>query len=108
MAKKYTYSRMIHTPEGQESFTAVEFDAFDEAQKVVEKAIHDRNLELDKKYPKGTNSGLGRADMGMGFPGTSRTLVGPGPAVPAPGSAVGGNIPPAGNSPGAHGGGGGQ
>ena len=47
--RKYTYSREIGTAHGQEVFTAVEFDSFDEAQKVVDKGIYDRLLELKKE-----------------------------------------------------------
>lgn len=45
MAKKYTYSRQL----GDETFSAVEFDSFDEARKVVEKAVYERTLELKPK-----------------------------------------------------------
>lgn len=47
---KYNYQRTIETPEGVETFTAVECASFDEAQKVVEKGIHDRKLQLHEKY----------------------------------------------------------
>lgn len=49
MSKRYTYSRMIVTDEGSETFTAVEFDAFDEAVKIVDRGIYERKLELERK-----------------------------------------------------------
>lgn len=39
--KKYTYSRQI----GNETFTAVEFDSFEEAIKAVDKGVYHRELE---------------------------------------------------------------
>jgi hypothetical protein len=47
MANKYTYSRMITTDEGAETFTAVECASFDEAKKEVWKGIRDRSIELE-------------------------------------------------------------
>lgn len=54
MAKKYTYTRTVSTVEGQEAFTASEFDSFEEAKKAVDRGIYDRMLELDKagKLPR--------------------------------------------------------
>ncbi len=52
MAKKYTYSRSF----GDETFTAVEFDSFDEARKAVDKGIYERQLEL--KTPNSTSTDL--------------------------------------------------
>jgi hypothetical protein len=49
MSRRYTYTRTIDTPQGKESFTAVEFDSFDEAIKAVDKGIYDRKLELGFK-----------------------------------------------------------
>lgn len=43
MAKKYTWSK---TNSQGETFTAVEFDSFDEAIRSVEKGIADRALQL--------------------------------------------------------------
>lgn len=43
--RKFTYSRQL----GQETFTAVEFDSFDEARRSVDKAIHERKLEIEKE-----------------------------------------------------------
>lgn len=40
MSKKFTFSKTV---EG-ETFTANEFDSFDEAIKAVEKGLHDRKL----------------------------------------------------------------
>jgi hypothetical protein len=40
MAKKYTYSRTY----GEHTFSAVEFDSFDEARHAVDKAIYDFTL----------------------------------------------------------------
>lgn len=71
MSHKYSYSRTLtivkHVDDGdekhhhdmtQETFTAVEFDSFDEARKEVDKAIRDRRLELEKtKSPHDTIHG---------------------------------------------------
>lgn len=53
MAKKFTYSRTLSSFEGIETFEAVEFDSFDEARKVVDKAIHERKIELKSSAPQG-------------------------------------------------------
>lgn len=50
MSKRYTYSRAITTRDGVETFTADQFDSFDEAQTAVEKGIRDRRLQLKKTY----------------------------------------------------------
>ena len=47
MSRRYTYSRTIDTPEGKETFTAVEFDSFDEARFAVEKGVRDRKLQFE-------------------------------------------------------------
>jgi hypothetical protein len=44
--RKFTYSRQIVTLEGVETFTASEFDSFEEGQKAVEKGIYDRRLQI--------------------------------------------------------------
>lgn len=49
MSKKFTFSKGVLTPSGEETFTAVEFDSFDEAIKAVEKGLHNRELELTPK-----------------------------------------------------------
>lgn len=46
MSRRYTYARTIDGPEGPETFTAVEFDSFDEAITAAEKGIHDRKLQI--------------------------------------------------------------
>jgi hypothetical protein len=51
---KFTYSREITTTEGTERFTAVEMNSYDEAIRVVDKGIYDRELDL-----KGKNAALG-------------------------------------------------
>ncbi len=57
MSRRYTYSRQIRSSEGQETFTAEQFDSFDEAKKAVDKGVRDRMLEIEatlpthKKYP---------------------------------------------------------
>lgn len=51
MARKYTYSRTLNSVEGQEVFTAHEFDSFDEAQNAVEKGLHNRKIQLAQRYP---------------------------------------------------------
>lgn len=58
--RKVTYSRTLNSIEGQETFSAVEFDSFDEAKRLVDKGIHDRKLELATKYP---NANLGSAKL---------------------------------------------
>lgn len=85
MAKKYTYSRTIQTIHGHETFTASEFDAFDEAQQKVDKGIHDRRLELAeemKNRPVVNQGNMGRSNVVAGV------TTGPGvmtpPMVPTP------------------------
>lgn len=51
MSKKYTYSRKIETREGKESFSAVEFDSFDEAIKAVDRGIADRQIQIKRTLP---------------------------------------------------------
>jgi len=46
--RKFTYSRQIETPEGVETFTASEFDSFEEGQKAVDKGIYDRKLNFPR------------------------------------------------------------
>jgi hypothetical protein len=58
--RKVTYSRTLNSIEGQETFSAVEFDSFDEAKRLVDKGIHDRKLELEAKYP---NANLASAKL---------------------------------------------
>lgn len=69
MSKRYTYSKTINVPDGAETFSAVEFDSFDEARKAVDKGVHDRRLELKaERQPKATASdiiGLGKKDDGI-------------------------------------------
>lgn len=48
MSKKYTYSRGVSLGLGIETFTAVEFDSFDEAIKAVDKGVADRKNEVEK------------------------------------------------------------
>lgn len=57
--RKFTYSRQIVTQDGVETFTASEFDSFEEGQKAVEKGIYDRKLQLPKivNTPAPTNQG---------------------------------------------------
>lgn len=57
MSKRYTYSRSIDVGVGPETFTAVEFDSFDEARKAVERGIHDRKLEFRPEKPA-SNAGI--------------------------------------------------
>lgn len=62
MAKKYTYSRTIFTPDGNpHQFTAVEFDSFEEAIKAVDKGIYDFKLVL---VPQGAGL-MGSIDPGF-------------------------------------------
>lgn len=44
--RKYSFSRTITVDGNKETFTAVEWDAFDEAMKAVDKGIYNRMLEL--------------------------------------------------------------
>lgn len=62
MSKRYTYSKTINVPDGQETYSAVEFDSFDEAKKAVDKGIHDRMLELSPKVASNTIVGLGKKE----------------------------------------------
>lgn len=45
MAKKYNFSRTL----GDETFTVEGCDSFDEARKVVDKAVYERQLEISEK-----------------------------------------------------------
>lgn len=101
MAKKYTYSRTIHTIHGMEMFSAVEFDSFDEAVKAVDKGIHDRKLEIGHEraidalpFPPGKILG----GAGLAPSGAIRT------EVPATMPAVGdnGGDAPSNSAPAAH------
>lgn len=56
--KRYTYSRSIKTPEGNETFTADQFDSFDEAISAVNKGIYERELFLAEKAKKATVANL--------------------------------------------------
>lgn len=47
--KRYTYSRTVKTSEGNETFTADQFDSFDEAINAVNKGIYERELFLAEK-----------------------------------------------------------
>lgn len=55
MSKRFTYSKTVDLERNKngfkqlETFTAVEFDSFDEAIKAVEKGIYDRELLLKQK-----------------------------------------------------------
>lgn len=51
MASIFTYSKMIRTVEGDETFTAGGCASFDEAKKFVDAGVRDRQLELKAKYP---------------------------------------------------------
>lgn len=77
MSKRYTYSRAFHSNHGQEVFTAVEFDSFDEAIKAVDKGIYDRKLELSK------NLGTGLQGSVQKVPGLQRDDLTPGGPLPS-------------------------
>ena len=62
MAKKYTYSRQIATGAGLETFSAVEFDSFDEAIVAVDRGIKDRQAQVG---------------VDLALPGAERTVVTP-------------------------------
>lgn len=49
MARHYTFSREVEVLGKKETFTAVEFDSFDEAVRAVDKGINDRKLETSAK-----------------------------------------------------------
>ncbi len=53
---KYTLSRKIDTPDGEEVFTAHEFASFDEARVALDKGVRDRKLQIkeSKKQPAET------------------------------------------------------
>ncbi len=46
MSRRYTYARTIETQRGKETFSAVEFDSFDEAMNAVEKGVRDRYAQF--------------------------------------------------------------
>lgn len=56
-SRRYTYARTIEGPEGAETFSAVEFDSFDEAISAVERGISDRRLQI-----KSPALGIGKKD----------------------------------------------
>lgn len=78
-SRRYTYARTIRGPEGSETFSAVEFDSFDEAIAAVEKGVHDRKLQIASPA-----LGIGKGE-GMGIDpaieGGDRTVLTP-PVVP--------------------------
>ena len=76
MTRRYTYSRAIKTPAGLETFTAQEWDSFDEAKTAVDKGIRDRMLQVEAaaseivppgSRPTNTN-GEGNVIMGANAP----------------------------------------
>jgi len=73
--RKFTYSRQIVTPEGVETFTASEFDSFEEGQKAVEKGIYDRKLQ----FPK-IGGGVMAAMLSANVP-AGQTIKVPGPST---------------------------
>lgn len=95
MAKKYTYSRQIVTPDGVETFQADQFDSFDEAKKSVDKAIYERRLEI---RPQGLMSGAARPSTPVTKPSTPTPATIPTTSGDNGGNATG-NVqnPPAGN-----------
>lgn len=49
MSRRFTFSKTVslsNKENSQETFTAVEFDSFDEAIKAVEKGIYERSIEI--------------------------------------------------------------
>lgn len=86
MAKKYTYSRQIATGAGLETFSAVEFDSFDEAIVAVDRGIKDRQAQVLARIP-----GQG---LGAGFPSTGTTGA---LSAPSPVPHNGGNGNPTGS-----------
>jgi hypothetical protein len=85
--RKVTYSRTFNSLEGQEVFSAVEFDSFDEAKKIVDRGINDRKTELKAKYPS-ANLGEANTFRGPFTPTGAAQLaphkVGDGPSTNAP------------------------
>lgn len=56
MSKRYTYSRTQDFGVGPETFSAVEFDSFDEARKAVDRGMYDRKLEVESQKNSTTNA----------------------------------------------------
>ena len=89
MAAKYNFSAIrFNCLKGyQEEFQVVNCDSFEEARRIVEKAVHDRELFEAEEFNKLPNAGLAAA-----IPGPASTLSRPvAPAHPqqsAPSSAV--------------------
>ncbi len=77
---KFTYSREIFGPEGREVFTVEQANAFDEAQKLVEKGIADRRLALEAKYPVVPQPGYDMAYAPTVGPGATLPSIPPAPA----------------------------
>jgi hypothetical protein len=76
--RKFTYSRTLNTPEGLETFSAVEHDSFLEGQRAVDAGIHDRKIQILNKYPdytfEGYNNGHG-STFSTPTPGVSSTPI---------------------------------
>lgn len=82
MSRRYTFSRTIETPDGKETFTAEQFDSFDEARNAVEKGVRDRRLQ----FPQGAGVVKAPEENKVNVPGvvTPGTTLGPsGPVAPS-------------------------
>lgn len=49
---EFKFAKTIQTPEGPETFEAGKADSWEEARKIVEKGVYDRQLEIKAKYPQ--------------------------------------------------------
>ena len=67
MAKKYTYTATFSSYGSDvESFSAVEFDSFDEAKKVVDKAVYERKMVLKQEVEAKIKVGQDRPKVIVG------------------------------------------
>lgn len=95
--KKYTYSRTVNfsrRENGEETFTAVEFDSFDEAVNAVDKGVYEKQLKdierQNKKSalnpnPPAMSVSFPLANQGFSMPATTTSNPAPADAPPVPG-----------------------
>lgn len=90
MAAKYNFSatRINRLKHYQEEFQVVNCDSFEEARRIVEKAIHDRELQENEEIAKLPQAGLVGAPTVLRGPSPALT-----PQVSPPASPVGENEP---------------
>lgn len=71
MSRRYTFSRTIETPDGKETFTAEQFDSFDEARNAVEKGVRDRRLQ----FPQGAAIAGPAIGVDKALEGAEKTVI---------------------------------